>query len=128
MADLGRTSLSPRPLTLEPEILAGRRAFPVTQELYAGTATGDPRTLTCGWHDSSVGPETGAFGLVDLNGGNDDLIGEIVQVTAPAGGSVLVYVLQAVALPVQFSVYRRAWIPLGSLGVVSLDCEVVAVA
>lgn len=110
----------------EMELNVGRRAFPLTQEKFYGLPVSAPQSLECGWHDTSVNPESGAFALVQQNAGLDDLIGEIVRV-AYGSKMVYVYVLQAAAIPTQFSLYRRAWLGLGRLSLESLECEVAPV-
>jgi hypothetical protein len=111
---------------VEPEVNIGRRAFPVTQELFAGSPLGEAQTLECGWYDTSVNIESGAFALVQTGAGLDDLIGEIVQVTNGAL-SVFVYVLQAAAIPTPFGLARRAWMAIALPSSESIECQVVPV-
>lgn len=114
------------PVVIEAEINAGRRAFPVTQELFAGTPFGTALQLQCGWHDTSVNVETGAFAVVQTGAGLDDLIGEIVEVTNGVN-LVYVFVLLAAGVPVQLSLARRAWMALSRPSIESLPCTVQAV-
>lgn len=129
MADVIDRSSYPqvsRVVSIEPEINAGRRAFPMAQQLFAGSPAGEAQALECGWYDTSVHPESGAFALVQTGAGLDDLIGEIVQVIN-GSYSVLVYVLQDASIPTPFGLYRRAWAAIANLGLESLVCEVVPV-
>lgn len=112
---------------VEPEVSQGRRAFPVTQELFAGTPLEAARTIETGWYDTSVNIESGAFALVQTGAGLDDLIGEICQVTNGAR-SVFVYVMQAAAIPTPFALARRAWFAIGNPSDESVECQVVPVA
>lgn len=114
--------------TVELEVSVGRRAFPVTQEIFAGSPVGAPATVATGWYDSSVDPETGAFALVRTGAGLDALIGEIIEVSY-AQRSVFVYVLADAALPTDFDLglARRAFSALSRLTAVALQTQVVAV-
>lgn len=112
---------------VEPEVSKGRRAFPVAQQLFAGAPVAAERTIECGWYDTSVHPESGAFALVQVGAGLDDLIGEIVQVTNGAR-SAFVYVMQAAAIPTPFGLARRAWFAIANPSEESVECQVVPVA
>jgi hypothetical protein len=98
--------------TDEVEVLAGRRAFPMTQQLLAGAIRSRmPAPIETDWHDTGLHPETGAFALVREDGGLDDLIGEIVKVTY-GRRSVFVYVLASAQTVSSLSLARRAYFAL----------------
>lgn len=111
----------------EVEVLAARRAFGVAQELLAGGPVQAAVSLSVGWHDSSVNPESGSFAVVQSNAGLDDLIGEVVLVTFYSR-SVFAYVLEDDDVPTQLSLTRRCFLALNRLSIVSLQCNVVPVA
>lgn len=112
----------------EPEILIGRRAFPMAQTLLAGVAV---RRLAgrvdVGWYGTETHPEVGAFAVVRDGFGFDDLIGEVLRVTA-ARRSVFVYVVGARGVPTDIALSRRAFFGLGRLSHESLPAIVEVVA
>jgi hypothetical protein len=112
----------------EPEMLNGRRAFPKAQQLLAGVPLRRlPGTVAVGWHDGATHAEQGAFAVVGTGAGLDDLIGEVVRVSAGAR-EVFVYVVAARPVPVALSLWRRAFFPsLGLLAVESKQCIVEVV-
>lgn len=117
-----------------PEITVGRRAFPVTQELFFGVPDGAAQTLRVGWYDSSVHPETGAFALVStdamaINSALEELIGEIVVVSF-ATLRVFACVLQDATLPAgtDLALYRRAYAALSRLNRNPITASVAAVS
>lgn len=113
---------------IEEEIAAGRRAFPMAQQLLAGaTSRRIPGFVEVCWHGSERSPESGAFGLVSIDGGLDDLVGDIVKVTGPTGAFVFVYVLGQRDVTCPLSVSRRAFLGLGLLAQQPLSCIVEAV-
>lgn len=116
----------PLTLVIEPEVNAGRRAFPVTQQLFAGTPIGVAQVVESGWYDTSTDPESGAFALVQLGAGLDDLIGEIVQATH-GEYSVFAYVLKAAPIPTPFALARRAWFAIARPALETLQLSVVPV-
>lgn len=133
MADLIDPTVSPlgsvsAAVVVEPEVNIGRRAFPKSQELFAGSPIGAAQVLDTGWYDTSVHIESGAFALVAAGAGLDDLIGEIVQVVNPGNGlKALVYVMQAASIPTSFAIARRAWMAIARPSITSLDCEVTVI-
>lgn len=111
----------------EQEILDARRAFPKAQELLGGEVDRRlPGTIAVGWYDSRVSGENGAFAVVRLGGPYDDLIGEILRVSAD-DRTVFVYVLGRGAVPTDLALARRAFLDLGVLALESLDCTVETV-
>lgn len=65
-------------------LLDGQRAFPEAQRLLAGTpASQTPLRLDVGWHGTDVDPLRWAFAVVGRDAGLGDLIGEVVQISAP---------------------------------------------
>lgn len=115
------------PLIIAPEVNAGRRAFPTSQFLLAGGPAADAVTIETGWHDTSINAEAGAFAVVQTGAGHDDLIGKTVQVIAPTGLSVYVFVLQSAGVPSPLSLARRAWMALTRPSVETLECSVQVV-
>lgn len=102
--------------TTEVGVLQGRRAYPVTQQLFAGSPIQRLASSTeVGWHDSNATTESGAFALVLTGGALEQYVGDRVQVTY-AGRSTIVYVVEAVAtLPWDISLWRRAFMELAGL-------------
>lgn len=114
-------------LVVEPEILSGRRAFTEAQVLLAGEPlTQLPLELDIGWHDTSTHPEAGAFAVIGIESGLDELIGEIVLVTANAR-ACFVYVMASADVPTPFSLARRAFCALSTLSVEELSALVQVV-
>lgn len=118
--------IPPTTLTPDPEILVGRRAFAAAQAIFAGAPLGLPALIDVGWHDSKVSVERGSFAVIGQNSGLDDLIGEIVSVTA-ADRTAFVYVLAAADVPVSLSLARRAFFAICRPTLESVLCKVVAV-
>lgn len=115
-------------MTVEPEVMLGRRAFPMAQQLLAGSVESQlPQLVETGWHDTSVHPETGAFALVRQGAGLDDLIGEILRVQAQ-DRTAYVYCLGSADVPTDLSLARRAFLALGLLALESLGTSVAVVA
>lgn len=114
---------------LLPEIAVGRRAFPVTQELFFGAPSGVSQQLAVGWYDAALHSETGAFAVVPADDTQDDLIGEIVSVTF-ASRTVFAYVITAATLPagMQFALARRAFAGMARLSLEAVLADVVPVA
>lgn len=113
----------------EQELLDGRRAFPVAQQLFAGALLRQVSGfVSVGWHDTETHPEAGSFAVVKLRGAYDDeLIGEVLEVRA-GHRSVFVYVVGAADVDFELSLSRRAFLALGVLANDSLDCLVGVVA
>lgn len=112
----------------ELEIMYGRRAFPVAQQLLAGLGT-PQRTLspvTIGWHDTSLSDESGSFCVVDAAGDQLELIGEVLSFTALNEREVFAYCLGSAGLPdgIDISVSRRVFLGLGLLALESLQVVV----
>lgn len=129
MADLAAIPTATTATAVEPEVAAGRRAFPQAQELLAGSPLGNTVLLQVGWHDTGLHEETGAFALVRDGAGLDDLIGEIVRVSY-LDRHVFVYVLQAVPLPdvtPDVTLVRRAFMAIGRLSLEVVTAAVVVV-
>lgn len=108
------------------EVNAGRRAFAQAQELFSGAPIATPLTLDVGWYDSTVNAETGCFAVVDVNGDNTDLVGEIVSV-AYADRIVFVYVIDMADIPTSIALYRRAFGAISQLGATSIEATVAVV-
>lgn len=110
------------------EIAAGRRAFPMAQQLLAGAPSRRvPGFVDVCWHGSARHPETGAFALVSLDGGLTDLIGDVLKVTSPSGRSVFVCVLGMRDVTCPLSLTRRAFLGLALLARSPLGCVVEVV-
>lgn len=120
---IGSSPLAP---TQELALLAGRRAFPVAQQLLSGSPKAAPQLMKVGWHGSSLDPETGAFARVQRDAGFDDLIGQIVRVYA-GNRYVFAYVLGDAVLLSDLSLARRAFAGLARLSLDTLSAEVVSV-
>lgn len=117
-------------MSVEPEILAGRRVFAVTQQLFAGAPLRRlPERVSVGWHGTDVDAETGAFAVVRQSWGLDDLIGEVLRLTTDTGRVCFVYVLGARDVPTDISITRRAFFPtLALLAEESVRCIVEVVS
>lgn len=113
-------------LSTEVEIMAARRSFTEAQRMLGGSPIAPAQTLTVGWHDSSVDPESGSFALVDVTAGLDDLIGEIVRVSY-GQRVVFAYVLKAASLTVAFSLTRRTYAGLARLSIETIVGKVEVV-
>lgn len=112
---------------VEPEILNGRRAFSVAQELLAGQPLSVlPTEIQIGWHDTAASPEVGAFALIGIESGLDDWIGEVLLVQTNGRGC-FVYVLGTADVPTPLSLARRAFCSLGVLSTESLDALVAVI-
>lgn len=97
----------------EPEVLAGRRAFPEAQRLLDGPTLRSADDLrNAGWHGTLTHPEAGAFAVVrrDL----EDYVGEVIRVTY-GSRSCVVYVVAARDVPQELSLTRRAFMALSPL-------------
>lgn len=100
---------------VEPEILTGRRAFAVTQQLFEGVPVRRlPALVDVGWYGTETEPETGAFAVVRDGWGLDDLIGEVLKVTV-GQRAVFVYVIGARGVPTDIALARRAFFAIGRL-------------
>src|SRR4051812_14325254 len=104
---------------IEPEILIGRRAFPVAQQLLAGVPLRRLGRIDVGWNGTETHPEQGAFAVVRDGAGLGELVGEVLKVTA-GSRVVFVYVIGARGVPTQVAVSRRAFLALGLLSLDSL--------
>lgn len=113
-------------MVTEPEILIGRRAFPMTQQLFAGVGRRLPEQVDIGWYGTETHPEAGAFALVRDGWGLDELIGEILRVTVGTR-AVFVYVVGARGVPTDIALSRRAFLALGRLSHESLTMTVEVV-
>lgn len=112
----------------EQEILDARRAFATAQQLLAGGLDRRlPDTIAVGWYDTTVSPETGSFALVRRGGPYEDLIGDILRVSAN-DRSAFVYVLDAAGLPTDIAIARRAFLALARLATETLDCIVEVIS
>ncbi len=106
---------------VEPEVLVGRRAFPMAQSLLAGTpADRAPRLVKAGWFGTEVEREQGSFALVRDGAGLDDLVGEVLKLSA-GEKVVFVYVLGVRGIPTDIALARRAFLSMGRLSLESID-------
>ena len=114
---------------IEPEIAAGRRAFPMAQQLLGGAVAGRlPGFVNVCWHGSARHIETGSFALVSLDGELGGLIGDVVKVTGPSGKSVYAYVLGSRDVPCPLSLTRRTFRGMHNLADQPASCTVEVVA
>jgi len=112
------------PTLIEPEILTGQRAFADAQRAFAGAALRRlPASVEVGWHDTEVDPLMGSFAVVRAAAGLDDLIGEVLHLTAGTR-EVYVYVVGSRDVPRDISLARRAFFALGLLAREAIDCAV----
>lgn len=107
----------------DPDLLAARRAFPMSQALLAGEPLRELGVVDVGWHDTNTHPETGAFAVVAIGAEFGELRGEILRVSA--GDRVaFVYVVAERAVPAPISLARRAFLHLGLLSTERLSALV----
>lgn len=115
-----------------PELMAARRAFPVSQQLLAGAVLREvSASASVGWHDTAVCAETGAIAVVPEEGMMAGLVGEIVVVkrsTPTLIRGVFVYVVGTASIIDDISISRRAFLDLGLLSNESLTCSVGVIA
>lgn len=115
-------------LPSEPEVLAARLGYPDAQVELAGTpywrATGLPGV---GWYGTDVSAETGSFGLVNIGGPLESLIGDRLKLTY-RGRSAFVYVFGSDYLIEDLHITRRAFAALELLAVGRIGCIVEAVS
>lgn len=116
-----------------PELMAVRRAFPVSQDLLAGpTERQVSDGASIGWHDTEVCTELGAVAVVPPEGEFSGLVGDVLvvkHVTPTVIRGVYVYVVGTSAEIVDdLSLGRRAFLALALLSSESLTCSVGVVA
>lgn len=112
-------------MSVEPEITAGRRAYPKAQELLDSTLLRPaPDLRVCGWHGTSVHPEDGAFALVNADvAALEVYVGEVVRVRY-GDRSCVAYVIGSRVLPWDVSLTRRGYMALAPLWAESLAVNV----
>lgn len=112
----------------EPEILDARLGFADAQ---AALADAPLERLTglygCGWYGTSVSRERGSFGLVNVGGSLEDLVGDRVRITA-RDKSVIVYIVGSYALEHDIHITRRSYAAVTLLAVDRIDVTVEVLA
>lgn len=116
-----------------PELMAVRRAFPVSQQLLAGPILREVSTASLvGWHDTDVCAEMGAVAVVPETGEFSSLVGDVLVVkrsTPALMRGVFVYVAGSSAEIIDdISLGRRAFLSLGLLSDEALTCSVGIIA
>lgn len=115
-----------------PELMIARRAFPVTQELFAGAVLRTSSTAAeVGWFDTSVCAEMGAIAVVPAEGELANLVGEIVVLKRRLPRevrNVFVYVIGRAPVIWDIALSRRCFLHLGMLASESIDCSVEVIA
>jgi hypothetical protein len=110
------------------EIEASRRAFPKTQELFAGATERKLGSfIPVGWHGTETYEEGGAIAVVRVGGPYEDLVGDFVRVEHRTR-EVFVYVAAARDVPADLSLSRRAFAALGGLYRSSIPATVEVIA
>ena len=108
----------------EPDIVFSRGAFPDVQ---ADLAVYPPRLIdgvfTCGWYGTAIHPERGSFCLVNEASKLGDRVGDYLRVSY-LSKSVTVYCVQALTLPYDLALTRRAFFELAELWTPYLDVRV----
>ena len=104
------------PNEVEPEVLAGRRAWNKSQELLKGAATSQvPRFVQTDWYGTDISEERGAFCLVQSDSELVSLVGDILRVRF-GENEAFVYCLGSSAdLERELSLSRRAFSHLALL-------------
>jgi hypothetical protein len=116
-----------------PELMAVRRAFPVSQQLLAGPVLREASTAArIGWHDTDVCAEMGAVAVVPDSGEFSSLVGDVIVVkrsTPTLMRGVFVYVVgSSTEIIDDISLGRRAFLALGLLSDEALTCSVGVIA
>ena len=111
------------------ELMASRRAFPVSQQLLAGPVQREASpAATVGWHNTDICAETGAIAVVPPEGILSGLVGDVIVVkrsTPTLIRGVFVYVVGTSGdLIDDLSLSRRAFLDLGLLSSERLTCSV----
>lgn len=100
------------------DLIATRRAFPITQEILRGpVARLVAEEADIGWHGTTVSPEDGATAVVEEGGEFEDLVGDVLRVWRPESRrEVFVLVISSTkGLPTDLSLSRRAFFALAPL-------------
>jgi hypothetical protein len=112
----------------EDEINFGRRDFAAAQALLAATtSTRLPGFVDVGWYGSAVHPESGSFALVGVGQGLEELLGDVVKVTAPNGVAVFAYVVSVRDIATPLALSRRAFLGMDLLARSPASCIVEVV-
>lgn len=114
------------------DLQLSRRALAVSQAAWEGPAASTAAaSASVVWHGSDAHKETGAIGLVPVEGELGELVGNIVRVTRIEGfrrRSVCVYVFDAVDMTGDLSLARRPFLQLGLLANESIECQIEVIA
>lgn len=111
-------------MTEERDIIFARGAFPDVQ---ADLAVYPPRAIngvfTCGWYGTAINPERGSFCLVNEDGPLADRVGDYLRLSY-LSEQVTLYCVEALSLPYDLAVTRRAFFELAELWTPYLDVRV----
>jgi hypothetical protein len=111
-------------LAPEPVVQVLRRAYPEAQALLEAVPSRELEGFyDVGWHDPGTGGENGAVALVRSGGDLEDLVGEIIYVTGPAGSAYAV-VYGRGDVVTDLSLSRRLMLDVGYLYAESVSCTV----
>lgn len=115
------------PAIVEPEITAGRRAFPMAESLLEDVPLSVAAVnMATGWHDTAISDEQGAFAVVRDGADLDDLIGEVLQITYKTR-TIYVYCLGSAGVVADLSLARRAFLSLALLTEEAIGARVAVV-
>lgn len=112
----------------ELELLWAVRAFPESQRIFEATGVPGrrlPGLVDVGWHGTETEPIAGATCVLGV-GGDQALRGEVLRISR-GPRRVFVYVLGVRAVPVPYSISRRAFLGLGLLALDSIPCVIEVV-
>lgn len=112
----------------EPDIVYSRGAFPdVQNELSVFPPKLINGVFSCGWYGTAIDPERGSFAIVNADGPLGGKVGDYVRVSY-LSKSVTVYCVEALSIPYDLVLARRAYYQLAELWTSYLNVRVSDIA